>query len=671
MSAHSISKRNGWLSVVNHFNSEAPAELLIQGPIGQTWDDSGTQEKDFTDALKEIPEGKPIVVGINSEGGSIKDGLGIYHALLRRGDSVTTRVDGYAVSIASVIALAGAKRISPDSSIWMIHEPCAMAIGNSEDMRKEATALDAHADAIVAVYTDRTKLKPEDARAKMKAETWFRGKEAVDLGFATELGGGAVALNCLDATRFKNVPKDILQILAASPKGVTQPQPAPAPAPTNTAATSPAANPPVTGEAPILSAGQVASGAAGTAASKSNQPENKTSMSENTTTAAVNPPATPAPAPAVEPKATQDANNELKTQIADLTAAVNALRNPPVTVPRITVDGNPGVNAINAKTQGRDRFAFLRDNWNQLRDGGVPITPVYNANTIDTTNLTTAMLSSGLIVVLQNRLAPLASFTRDFGTDRMKPLAKVQVPIATAGGTAQSNATSFEDTTNFVGTLDNVEIAPARITAGAHITPAELQGGFRMAQWAEIKAHELANKIQSLVNAIITTTNFDRSSELDSGAKSVVSAAAAFAKTDLDDMWASISKSMQKYVMLDASYFKRFLPANLESFNPLQGNSLPGWDGFYLNTYWTGAESNTKGFACNPQAVAVASGLPLASANRGASTAVQVVTLPDIALSIELQQWYSTETKTDWANWEVMFGAAKGDPAAGCLLKSQ
>ena len=47
---------------------------------------------------------------------------------------------------------------------------------------------------------------------------------------------------------------------------------------------------------------------------------------------------------------------------------------------------------------------------------------------------------------------PARAFTRDFGTDRMKPGAVVQVPIALSGGTAQSNATSFEDTTNFVGT---------------------------------------------------------------------------------------------------------------------------------------------------------------------------------------------------------------------------
>lgn len=661
MKPHSVSQKAPWLKVLNYFDTTAPAELLIQGPIGDTWDGSGTREKEFSDALKDIPEDKEIIVGINSEGGSIKDGLGIYHALLRRGDKVTTRVDGYAVSIASVIALAGSRRISPDSSIWMIHEPWSMAVGNSEDMRKEAVALDAHANAIAAVYASRTKLSAEDARAKMTAETWFRGKEAVDLGFATEVTTSSAALNKLDATRFKNCPPEILKIFTAAPNGAN-PKPTTPLSPPVADSTSVAAKP-VTDAAVLLSSGNDADGIAGNAAGTTNQPT-KTIMPETTQPAAAIPPA--------HDKTTSPDMAALKDAILELTHKVDVLTNPPVAAARsIEVVGNPGINAIEAKAAGRARMDFLRDNWNSLAAGGVPLTPKYNANTIDTTNLTTAMLSSGLIVVLQNRLAPLASFTRDFTIDPIKPLAVVQVPIATTGGTAQSNATDFEDTTNFVGTLDNVAITPARLTAGSYISAANLQGGFRMAQWAEIKAHELADKIQAAVNAIITTTNFDRKSELTSGATSVVSTAAAFAKTDLDDMWASIAKSPMKYVMLDGNYFKRFLPANLESFNPLQGNSLPGWDGFYLNTYWTGAETNTKGFACNPQAIAVAAGLPAASPNRGQNTSVQVVTLPGLALSVELQQWYSTSTKTDWANWEVMFGAAKGDPAAGCLLKSQ
>ena len=362
---------------------------------------------------------------------------------------------------------------------------------------------------------------------------------------------------------------------------------------------------------------------------------------------------------AAAPAAT-DPNAALLAKIDEMQIALNKLAAPaPLAAsPKIEAGDSVARKAINSHAKGKDRFMFLRDNWNEMVSAGIPLTPVQNANTTDSA-LTTDMLASGLILVLQNRLAPLASFTRDFGTDRMKPLAVVQVPIVTAGGTAQSNATNFEDTTNFVGSNDNRPVTVARITSGAHLTASELNSGFRMAQWAEIKAHELADKIQNLVNAVITTTNFS--------ATPISSAEALFGPTDLRDMWAAIAKSQMKNVMLSAQAFKNFIPSNLESFNPLQGGTYPGWDGFFLNTYWTGATTSTYGFACNPQAIAVASGLPLASPNRGMTTNSQVISLPGIGISVEQQEWYATSTKTDWANWEVMFGAAKGDGTAGIL----
>jgi ATP-dependent protease ClpP protease subunit len=206
-----------WLTIRNEAES---AEILIQGAIGASpWDESGVSEKEFTNALKSIPEGRPITVGINSQGGSIQDGLGIYNALRRRGDAVTVRIDGYAVSIASVIALAGSKRISPKSSVWMIHEPAMLAFGNAEDMDRARLALEAHAEVITDIYAERTSLTKDDARAKMKAETWFRGEEAVEMGFATEANEASVALNSLDATKFKTIPDFIKAQLTGPQQG--------------------------------------------------------------------------------------------------------------------------------------------------------------------------------------------------------------------------------------------------------------------------------------------------------------------------------------------------------------------------------------------------------------------------------------------------------------------
>ena len=55
--------------------------------------------------LKEIPEDAAITVHINSNGGEVKEGLGIYNAL--KGRNVTTVCEGFAASAASVVFCAG------------------------------------------------------------------------------------------------------------------------------------------------------------------------------------------------------------------------------------------------------------------------------------------------------------------------------------------------------------------------------------------------------------------------------------------------------------------------------------------------------------------------------------------------------------------------------------
>lgn len=212
-----------WLSVKNKATNE-PAEILITGQIGKDWwSDDGVAEKEFKDALAAIPLDREIVIGINSEGGEIKAGLGIYNALQQRRDKVTVRVDGYAVSIASIIALAGKRTISPKSSIWMIHEPWTFASGNAGDFTRAAEMLEQHAEMLVDIYAEHTGKSREDIRAAMKKETWLRGSEALDFGLCDECSeDGHEPQAAFDVTRFKNVP-DYVKNFAAPRNGTTQP----------------------------------------------------------------------------------------------------------------------------------------------------------------------------------------------------------------------------------------------------------------------------------------------------------------------------------------------------------------------------------------------------------------------------------------------------------------
>ena len=78
-------------------------------------------------------------------------------------------------------------------------------------------------------------------------------------------------------------------------------------------------------------------------------------------------------------------------------------------------------------------------------------------------------LRDAAITTLSSRLAPLNAFSRDFSADQLRPLAVVQVPIASAGATVQTNATNFESGDS---TLSNAAVSVSQYSASFALTNA-------------------------------------------------------------------------------------------------------------------------------------------------------------------------------------------------------
>lgn len=130
-----------------------------------------------------------LMVCLNSPGGEIYEGLGIY-ASIRHAPCAKriVRVDGLAASMGSVIAMAGDEIEMGDGSLMMVHDPMAMVMGNAEEMREVAEVLDKHRDALCSIYTKRSGKSADEIKALMASETWMTGAEAVAAGFATRVG---------------------------------------------------------------------------------------------------------------------------------------------------------------------------------------------------------------------------------------------------------------------------------------------------------------------------------------------------------------------------------------------------------------------------------------------------------------------------------------------------
>ncbi len=169
-----------WYKIAN--KSAAVAEVFVYDEIGYF----GITAADFARDLQAITAPR-INLRLNSPGGEVFDGIACYEALRRHPATVTSYIDGLAASIASVIAMAGDRRVIARNGTVMVHDASGLAIGPAADMRELADLLDKMSDNIADVYTQRAGGTVKKWREAMLAETWYVGAEAVAAGLATEL----------------------------------------------------------------------------------------------------------------------------------------------------------------------------------------------------------------------------------------------------------------------------------------------------------------------------------------------------------------------------------------------------------------------------------------------------------------------------------------------------
>lgn len=214
-----------WFTVRNEgAESSDPVEILIYDQIGKDWfSDDGIAAKDFDAALKAIPKDQEVLLRINSPGGNVWDGFAIYQMIRARGN-VVTQCDGIAASIASIIMLAGDRRIMPKASMMMMHKALCGCEGNADDMREAADKLDKHDKVLASIYAERTGITSDEALSMMAATTWMTGEECEARGFCTECTEEEAILNSFDLSGFERVPASIAaQVKNAAKSAASKP----------------------------------------------------------------------------------------------------------------------------------------------------------------------------------------------------------------------------------------------------------------------------------------------------------------------------------------------------------------------------------------------------------------------------------------------------------------
>lgn len=179
---------NKWYDIKARANAagEQSAEVFIFGDIGESWWGESVTAADFVKEIAAL-DVSALTVRINSYGGSVSDGLAIYNALRRHKATVTTAIDGVAMSIASLIAMAGDEVEMAENAILMIHAPWGGLYGNSKEMRDYADVLDKMAGAMATSYAARSGKSIEDMLALLTdgEDHYYTADEALAEGFVT------------------------------------------------------------------------------------------------------------------------------------------------------------------------------------------------------------------------------------------------------------------------------------------------------------------------------------------------------------------------------------------------------------------------------------------------------------------------------------------------------
>lgn len=168
--------------------------LNIHAAIGESWWKSDDREEgmveDVEDLQKILNQNKNasrIDIYINSPGGSVSEGIAIYNILKRTRSYKRVFIDGFACSIASVIAMAGNSISMPKSSMQMVHNAWTWTAGNASELRKAADDLDKINEVVVNAYMSKFKGTEEELRALLDNESYLTAEECLEYGLCTKI----------------------------------------------------------------------------------------------------------------------------------------------------------------------------------------------------------------------------------------------------------------------------------------------------------------------------------------------------------------------------------------------------------------------------------------------------------------------------------------------------
>ena len=157
----------------------------------------GTQIDDYTANtlqaqllyLDSADPGKDISIYLNSPGGSVSAGLGIYDTMQLITSDVATICTGMAASMAAVLLVAGkeGKRSALPHSRVMIHQPLGGVQGQASDIEIEAREIQKLKKELYQIIADHSHTPYDKVWADSDRNYWMTAEEAREYGMIDQV----------------------------------------------------------------------------------------------------------------------------------------------------------------------------------------------------------------------------------------------------------------------------------------------------------------------------------------------------------------------------------------------------------------------------------------------------------------------------------------------------
>ena len=160
--------------------------VFLVGPVNDSVSTLVTAQLLFLES--ENPK-KEISFYINSPGGLVTSGLGIYDTMQYIKPPVSTLCIGQASSMGSFLLAAGekGKRFSLPNSRIMVHQPSAGYQGQATDIEIHAKEILALKDRLNKIYSKHTKKSEAEIKKTLERDNFMTPTEAKDFGLIDEV----------------------------------------------------------------------------------------------------------------------------------------------------------------------------------------------------------------------------------------------------------------------------------------------------------------------------------------------------------------------------------------------------------------------------------------------------------------------------------------------------